>query len=109
YRAELGLGELTLKYEDFVHHPVEETRRLLDYLELPFEPACVNSHAGAPYTATPSYSQVTEPLNDRSIGRYRHYLKQLTPFVPQLSACLAASGYTVESLSTRTPPEQTPQ
>lgn len=109
YRAELGLGELTLRYEDFVHRPVEETRRLLDYLELPFEPACVNFHQGAPYTATPSYSQVTEPLNDRSIGRYPHYLKQLTPFVPQLSACMAASGYSVESLSTRSPPKSTPQ
>src|SRR5690606_29043318 len=65
YRAELELGELTLKYEDFVHHPVEETQRLLDYLELPFEPSCVNFHEGATYTATPSYSQVREPLNDR--------------------------------------------
>ena len=50
-----------------------ETRRLLDYLGLPFEEACLRFHENRRYAPTPSYAQVAEPLTDRAIGRHQHY------------------------------------
>ncbi|HEY0939099.1 MAG TPA: sulfotransferase [Steroidobacter sp.] len=93
YRRELDLADLTLRYEDFVREPEMQTRRLLDYLELPFEPACLAFNEQRRYSATPSYSQVTEPLNTRSVYRHRHYEEQLAPFISQLAPSLTAGGY----------------
>jgi Tfp pilus assembly protein PilF len=85
--------ELTLRYEDFVADQRGETERLLRFLELDFEDACLNFHRNPRYAPTPSYAQVTEKLNDRSIGRHRHYAAQLAPFVSQLGPLLRTRGY----------------
>ena len=93
YDRELQPGGLTMRYEDLVRRPEEETRRLLDYLELPFEADCLAFHRSRHYAATPSYVQVTEALNERSVGRHRHYAAQLRPFVSLLLSRLEAAGY----------------
>jgi len=36
---------------------------------------------------------VTQQLNDRSIGRHRHYAEQLAPFLAQLQPLITARGY----------------
>lgn len=93
YDRELQPGGLTVRYEDLVCRPEEEIRRVLDYLELPFEPACLAFHSNRHYAATPSYVQVTEALNERSVGRHRHYARQLRPFASPLLPWLEAAGY----------------
>ena len=60
-----------LQYERFVADPESETRRLLAYLGLPFEDACLRFHETRRYAPTPSYARVAEKVNDRSIGRWR--------------------------------------
>jgi hypothetical protein len=93
-RSVLGLNrELILSYERFIADQEGETRRLLDFLGLPFEVACLSFHQNRRYAPTPSYAQVTERLNDRSIGRHRHYSRQLAPLLPQLQPLLAARGW----------------
>ncbi|HZF25148.1 MAG TPA: sulfotransferase [Steroidobacteraceae bacterium] len=93
YRRELTLSEHVLKYEAFVADQEGETRRLLEYLGLPFEAGCLSFHENRRHAPTPSYAQVTERLNDRSLDRYRHYALHLQPFLPQLRAIMAAYGY----------------
>lgn len=93
YRRELPLDEHVLKYETFVGAQREETRRLLEYLGLPFEESCLRFHENRRHAPTPSYAQVTEKLNDRSLERYRHYAQHLKPFLPQLRSLMAAYGY----------------
>ena len=85
--------ELLLSYESFIADQRGETQRLLDFLGLPFEEACLSFHQNRRYAPTPSYAQVTERLNDRSIGRHRHYVRQLAPFLSQLQPLLTARGY----------------
>jgi tetratricopeptide (TPR) repeat protein len=85
--------ELILSYESFIADQQGETQRLLDFVGLPFESACLNFHQNRRYAPTPSYAQVTERLNDRSIGRHRHYSRQLAPFLAKLQPLLAARGY----------------
>lgn len=96
YRREVESDDYTLRYEDLVRRPEGELGRLLDYLELPVEPACLTFHEQRRYTATPSYAQVAEALNERSVDRYRHYMEQLEPFIPSLAPWTAASGYEIQ-------------
>lgn len=93
YRAVLGAPDCTLRYEALIADQANETRRLLDALGLPFDDACLRFHENRRYAPTPSYAQVTEKLNDRSVGRHMHYARHLQPFAPQLASLLAAGGY----------------
>jgi len=93
YARELAVDQLQLHYERFVAEQRSETTRLLDHLGLELEPACLSFHENPRYAPTPSYAQVTQQLNDRSIGRYRHYAGQLAPFQSRLQPLIAARGY----------------
>jgi Tfp pilus assembly protein PilF len=95
YRRELQVDELVLRYEAFVAEQEPQTRLLLDYLGLDFEDACLRFHENSRYAPTPSYAQVTQQLNDRSIGRYQHYAKHLEPYLPRLARVLADCSYRV--------------
>jgi Flp pilus assembly protein TadD len=93
YGKEFELNEFVLRYETLVADQAGQTRNLLDYLGLPFEKACLQFHENRRYAPTPSYAQVTEKLNDRSIGRHKHYAQQLEPHVARLGKMMAAYGY----------------
>lgn len=49
-------------YEDLVDDPDTQIRRLLDFCQLPFEPACLRSHETQRAVRTTSASQVRQPL-----------------------------------------------
>lgn len=93
YASELQPGRLELHYEQFVADQRGETARLLGHVGLEVEDACLTFHDNPRYAPTPSYAQVTEKLNDRSIGRHRHYTSQLAPFEARLAPLVAAQGY----------------
>jgi tetratricopeptide (TPR) repeat protein len=93
YRREMPSQELVVKYEDLVAHQEEITRRLLDHAGLPFDDACLRFHENARYAATPSYAQVAEQLNDRSVGRHRHYAAHLGEYLPLLRPAMSAMSY----------------
>lgn len=93
YARELATDELQLQYERFVAEQRDQTARLLGHLGLEIEPACLSFYENPRYAPTPSYAQVTQQLNDRSIGRHRRYAQQLAPFMPRLQPLVAARGY----------------
>ena len=93
YATALGDTALHVRYEDLVADQETWTRRLLAHLDLPFEPACLRFHENRRYAPTPSYAQVSEPLNDRSIGRWRLYREQLAPRAAALAEVIADLGY----------------
>lgn len=96
YAREQPGAVLGLRYEAFVAEQQRETTRLFEYLGLPVEPACLQFHENPRYAPTPSYAQVTERLNDRSIGRHRRYREQLAPFARQLEPLLRERGYSID-------------
>jgi Flp pilus assembly protein TadD len=96
YDAMLERPPLTVRYEDFVAHQETETRRILDYCGLTFDDACLRFHENRRHAPTPSYSQVSKPLNDRSIGRWRNYARQLAPFMDRIAPVVEALGYTLD-------------
>jgi len=93
YGREMAADEFVLRYEGFIADQRTETGRLLAHLGLALEPACLSFHESRRYAPTPSYAQVTEKLHDRSVGRHRHYARQLEPFASRLQPLLQARGY----------------
>jgi Tfp pilus assembly protein PilF len=93
YRREFELNEFVVRYEALIADQAGETRRLLDYLGLPFEQACLKFHENRRRAPTPSYAQITEKIHQRSIGRYKHYAQHLRPYVTRLEPLMKAYGY----------------
>ncbi len=93
YERELKPVVHVLQYERFVADAETETRRLLEHVGLPFEDACLHFHENRRYAPTPSYARVAEKVNDRSVGRWRHFAGQLAPHAATLGPALSAGGY----------------
>ena len=75
-----------ISYEATVARLEPNARALLDYLELPWEPACLSFHEQGGAVSTASAVQVREPAHTRSIGRWRRYESQLQPMLRALEA-----------------------
>jgi tetratricopeptide (TPR) repeat protein len=81
----LSLPVLTVDYESLVTQPESETRRVLGFLDLDWDPACADYVR--PGVATLSASAaITRPLDRSEIGRSRPYREQLAPVVAALGA-----------------------
>ena len=96
YRSEMTLHYLPVRYEDIIDEQEPSVRRMLDFIDAPFDPSCLQFQENRRYARTASYAQVTEPLYDRSRYRYRKYLKHLEPAVPILAPVMARLGYAVD-------------
>jgi len=68
-----------VSYEQLVANPEEEVRRLLDYLDLPFAPACLEFHRNPRAVKTASSEQVRQPINRSGIGQWEPYARWLAP------------------------------
>ncbi len=66
-------------YEDVVADSEREVRRLVDYLDLPWEDACLSNRATTIASTTASAAQARQPVYSSSVGLWRHYRSQLAP------------------------------
>ena len=64
--------------------------RLLDYLELPFEPACLRFYENERAVRTASSEQVRRPLYTDALGYWRRYEKHLGLWLDELADIIAA-------------------
>jgi hypothetical protein len=71
-------------------------RRILDFIGEPFDEHCLNFQDNRRLPHTPSYSQVSEKLYDRSRFRYRQYLRHLEPVIPLVQPVMDRLGYSLE-------------
>ena len=68
-----------ISYEDTARDIEPNARALIDYLELPWEDACLEFHKSKGAVTTASAVQVRKPAHTKSIGRWLRYEKQLEP------------------------------
>lgn len=83
-------------YERLVEDPETELRRLSDELGLSWRQEMLDhtkTAARRGVITTASYAQVTEPIYQRSVGRWHGYRKHLEPIFPILSPWAERFGY----------------
>ena len=71
-------------YEDLVANPEAIIRRLLEYLDLPFEAACLDFHTNPRAVKTSSSEQVRQPISSEAVGQWMSYEPWLAPLVEAL-------------------------
>lgn len=87
-----------LRYEDVVDDIEAQSRRITDFLGMPWDERMINFHERAKergYIATPSYHQVIEPVNRKGVARWERYRNYLDPVIPVLRPHIERWGYTV--------------
>ncbi|MEP6983261.1 MAG: sulfotransferase [Sphingomicrobium sp.] len=86
----------TVVYENVVADRDRELRSLFDFLGLDWHDAVLDHQSTALRRGrikTASYAQVTEPIYQRSAGRWQHYRKHLEPIFPVLRPWVEKFGY----------------
>lgn len=66
-------------HENVVENLESEVRRLLDFLGISFDPACLHFQETRRPIHTPSAQQVRRPINREGLDRWRNYARWLTP------------------------------
>jgi Flp pilus assembly protein TadD len=75
-----------LHYEQLIGDQEGETRRLLAFCDLPWDPRCLKFHELPGQIRTASAVQARRPLHSESIGRWRRYVPALDPMLGLLRA-----------------------
>ncbi len=70
---------LDLDYEELVADVLGQSRRLIAYLGLPWDPACLSFYKNKRVVRTPSLVQVRQPIHADSVGMWRKYQPSLSP------------------------------
>ena len=76
---------IEVNYEALTDDLKGKSRRLIEFLGLRWEPACMDFHRTERPVATVSYWQVRQPLYRSSVGRWRNYENHLGPLFATLS------------------------
>lgn len=81
WRVVLGARLFEVSYETLVTEPEQEIARVLEHCGLAFDPACVAPSRAGGLIKTASVVQAREPINARSVGRWREVEEQLAPMI----------------------------
>ena len=85
WRNVLGDRLLDISYEETVAGLETNARRLIAFLGLEWDPACLEFHRQSGSVSTASAVQVRSPVHSRSVGRWRRYEAELQPVSDILS------------------------
>jgi len=73
-----------MRYENTIADQEGVTRRLLEFLGLPWDDACLNFHEQQSTIRTFSRAQVRQPVYKSSVERWRRYGNKLDPLFAKL-------------------------
>lgn len=84
-----------VRYEHAVQDLEGEARRMFAALELPWFDGVMNyrERTRNKVVQSPTYEQVTRPVYETSVGRWRNYERQLGPVLERLAPIVEALGY----------------
>jgi Flp pilus assembly protein TadD len=81
----------SLRHEDLLNDFAGTAQRIGDFIGIADSAPMLRFHEHAKqkgYIATPSYAQVTEPVNRKGVDRWRRYRRHLEPILPTLKPIL---------------------
>jgi hypothetical protein len=82
WRQVLPAGALLeVPYESLVDQQETWTRRLLEFVDLPWDPACLDFHRTQRSVVTASKWQVRQKINRSSVARWRRYAAHIAPLL----------------------------
>ena len=84
WRSVSSLAIYESRYERLVCDPATETRRLVDFLALPWDDSCLQFYEAGVATSA-SDTPVRRPLNQDEVGGWRHYEDRLGLYAGSLS------------------------
>jgi len=86
---------LEIRYEDVVEDFEGMSRRVLDFLGVPWDARVLrfNEHARSKQVRMPNYAEVAQPVFKRARGRWLNYQKYFEPHQEKLAPFLKAFGY----------------
>jgi Sulfotransferase family len=73
-------------HEELLEDPEGEIRRLLAFLDVPFEEDCLNFHANTRAVRTASSEQVRRPINRDGVDQWKPYEHHLDPLKTALGS-----------------------
>ena len=79
---------LRVNNEDVINDLEGQVKRILNYIEVPFEEGCISFHETDRSVRTASSEQVRQPINKKGMGRWKPYAKHLKPLVDSLDSSL---------------------
>ncbi len=79
---------LDVRYEQLIEDPETVTRGIVEFLELPWDDACLRHQENRRSVKTPSVWKVRQPLYKSSVERWRRY----EPWLEELAELLPTSG-----------------
>lgn len=82
-----GLAHHVLN-EVLIENPEREIRRLIEFVGVPFEPACLDFHKNRRTVRSASAEQVRRPINRDGVDQWRHYEPWLAPLKEALGPAL---------------------
>jgi hypothetical protein len=74
----LNVPTIDVQYEELVADTEGQTRRLLELLDLPWDPNCLRFFESRRRVTTASVDQVRRPIYSSSVNRSRHYARHLS-------------------------------
>ncbi len=77
---------LEVDYESLVSNPKKEMKRMIAFIGLPWDDACLEFHESDRIVTTASTAQVRQPIYSSSVGRRKGYL----PYLDELTEALQA-------------------
>lgn len=95
WREVLELPILRVQYEDMVAEPEREARRIIEFLDLPWDPQCLEFYRERRHaTAAPSlsYNQVRRPIYKSAVGRAEKFRKHIGPLLEAFEGNSPRSG-----------------
>jgi tetratricopeptide (TPR) repeat protein len=98
YESLLPLTVHRVKYEALVEDPEGETRRLTDFLGLPWHENLLSheAHARRGPISSPSYADASEPIYQHARYRWTNYADPLRDALPALSPYEERFGYALD-------------
>jgi len=75
---------LDVSYENLVRDVEGQSRRLIDFLGLEWDPVCLQPHLTRRVVRSASLVQVRQPVHSQSVGRWKNYESLLQPLFQAL-------------------------
>jgi hypothetical protein len=90
-----GFEWIETRYEDVIGNLQGEGQRLTKFLGLPWHEAQANYYEAArrTFVHAPTYNEVTKPVYNTAVGRWKHYAGALGPLQEGLAKYCRAFNY----------------